>query len=340
VLGLTSPLTWILGSGAAVHDASIAAGQFFFLSGLYFAFRALDRGSRAAIWAVLAGVSWAASFGSRITQVLPIAFVSLLWVTIAYGSTTPVETRRDASKSALGMFVPISLGLAALAWYNWARFGSILETGIRYQLALLPIQEYGRYIFSGKYALQNAFNYLLMPPKVRYNFPYLWPQMGVRSPILPKVLLSPLFFAEQVTGLVYTAPFLLLALVPLACQGPKSAAVRREAAGGPQWKWLVAALSGSSLLGFGFFLIFFWASERYKLDFLPSAMLLAVLGFWQLSERWRPRSLAQSTAICIGVGLGAASVIVSTLLAIAENANAFRTLNPVLWMQLNNLFRP
>ena len=35
----------------------------------------------------------------------------------------------------------------------------------------------------------------------------------------------------------------------------------------------------------------------------------------------------------------AASVLVSTLLAIAQNADAFRQLNPHLWQQLNNGFR-
>ncbi|HET6845462.1 MAG TPA: hypothetical protein VFH29_01425 [Anaerolineales bacterium] len=339
LLGLTSPFSWILGSRAAVHDAAISAGQLFFLSGLYCAFRALDRGHGATVWAVLAGISWAASLGSRITQVLPIAFVAVLWVLTWFRSRGQSEARTGMPRTVLGMLIPMAVGAAALAWYNGARFGSVFETGIRYQLALLPIQDYGQYIFSPNYVLQNAYNYLLMPLKVRYNFPYLWPQMGVRSPILPFVSLSPLYYAEDITGLIFSAPFLLLAFAPFVSPGTRAAVSPSEGAQRPQWGWLVAALSGSSLIGLGFFLIFFWASERYLLDFLPSALLLAVLGFWQLSERWPPRALARSMAIGLGVGLGAISIVVSTLLAIAQNADAFRKLDPLFWMQLNNLFR-
>jgi hypothetical protein len=154
------------------------------------------------------------------------------------------------------------------------------------------------------------------------------------------VSLSPLYFAEDITGLVFTAPFLLMALAPCVRGGARTTAGLTDEAGRSQVNWLLTALWGSFLVGFGFFLVFFWASERYLLDFLPSASLLSVLGFWQLSERLRPRAIARPIAIGLGVGLGALSALGSALLAIALNAEALRTLNPVLWMRLNNLFRP
>ena len=52
------------------------------------------------------------------------------------------------------------------------------------------------------------------------------------------------------------------------------------------------------------------------------------------SNRW-----GRSAVIALVLGLLAASVLVSTLLAIAQNADAFRQLNPHLWQQLNNGFR-
>ena len=81
VVGLISPFGWILGSRQAVHDAAISAGQFFLLAGLYAAFAAFDRALISKSMALLAGILWALALGSRITQVVPIAFLILLVVT-------------------------------------------------------------------------------------------------------------------------------------------------------------------------------------------------------------------------------------------------------------------
>lgn len=49
----------------------------------------------------------------------------------------PANAFHDASpaQTLIAAVLPLLAGGAALAWYNWARFGSIFEFGIRYQLA-------------------------------------------------------------------------------------------------------------------------------------------------------------------------------------------------------------
>ena len=215
----------------------------------------------------------------------------------------------------------------------------MFETGIKYQLALLYIQKYPHDLFSIKYLLQNVFNYLFMPPKLRYNFPYILPSPGIRSPLIPGIPLPALYFAERITGLIYTAPIIVFALVPALWHGDRDAAGSIAEGERTLFRGLVAALGGAFLCGFAFFTVFFWASERYLLDFLPPMLLLSVIGFWKLSEALRPRPRARAAVIFLALLLAGVSVVVSNALAVALNSAEFRQLDPQLWRQLNNLFR-
>jgi hypothetical protein len=339
-IGLASPFGWVLGSRASVHDVAISAGQFFFLGGLYAAFGALEGAAISKPKSAIAGILWAAALGSRITQIIPVAFMVTMVLTCGLRHRRRYSNPQDVVWSILAVIGPLILGMAALGWYNWARFGSVLETGITYQLALLNLQKYRQDIFSVKYVLQNLYNYLLMLPKLRYNFPYIWPRMGIRTPIAGALGLPSLYFAEEITGLVYTNPFLLFAVLAAFVGRRDSAGSEHDVSGPALARWLSAALGGSFLLGFATFLVFFWASERYLLDFLPAALLLALFGFWSRIQALRQRSLPWAVTAFVGMALLLISTVVSSLLAIAQNAEALRQLNPILWQQLNNLFRP
>ncbi len=70
-------------------------GQFFFLAGLYAAFDALDESAIIGWKLVLTGVLWAAAIGSRITQILPVGFMTIMiiWAIIAKPPRTGFFTR-------------------------------------------------------------------------------------------------------------------------------------------------------------------------------------------------------------------------------------------------------
>ncbi len=340
LLGLTSPFSWILGNPATVHDAAICAGQLFFLTGVFMAFSAFDGEALSRSKAILAGAFWALALGSRITLVVPIAFMVFYILAGAIRKPGHTSPRARLFEAALYFGVPLLFGIVGLGWSNWARFGSVFETGISYQLAMLYIQGPGQQVFSLRYLIQNLYNYLLMPPKVRYNFPYLWPLMGIRRPILAGIQLPSLYFAEQITGIVYMTPFLLFAIPPALGLRGEGASQLGDETDRNLLRWLTTALGGSFLCGFGVFAIFFWASERYLMDFVPPLLVLSVMGFWQLSEKLRNQRVGRAGLVLVGAALLAVSLVVSNLLAIGLNAQGFRSLNPVLWQQLNNVFRP
>ncbi|HSR19325.1 MAG TPA: hypothetical protein VLL49_00290 [Anaerolineales bacterium] len=339
-VGLMHPYPWSLGNRAWVHDSAIAAGTFFFLAGLYAALLSLADAKTSGRWALAAGCSWGLAIGSRMAQLVPVLFVVAL-VFLGTRQAGGVRAVRSVRRRVIpGLALPLAIAIAALGLYNYSRFRSVFEFGQTYQLAFLNLHANSTDIFSFNYVVQNLHNYLFMPPKLRLNFPWIWMQMGIRRPLLPGLGMPPLYFSEIITGLLYTTPVLVLALLPVIWRrrGPKNGG-KAEPSGGAVG-WLEIALGGSALATFAFFLCYFWASTRFSMDFLPSVHLLGLMGFWRLERRWRQVPIARVSLLVLGTGLLAASVLISLLLAIGLNASEFRKLNPEFWMQLNNLLRP
>jgi hypothetical protein len=337
--GLMNPMGWVL-STPSVYNAAIAAGQFFFLAGLLAAFSAFAVRTVSTSKLALAGLLWVAALGSRITLILPIAFMTLIILSGIALIPRPARGVSESQRPASALLIILAIGLGALCWYNWARFGSPFETGIKYQLAGVPLQAYGGKISSPLFAPQNLYNYFLNLPRLKYAFPYFNPVPGITRSVISSLALPTIYQAQEITGLLYTAPFLPLAVLPLV-------SVLRRRTGGPittddrrMFAWLILALAGSFLFSFAFFVTFFWAAERYMLDFLPCLFILSMIGFWQL-DRWleaRPRGRILYRILFVGLAI--ASIIIGILLSMTFNSDGFRQLDPLLWRQLGNLFRP
>ena len=337
-VGLVCPLVMAL-SRPTIYAAAIAAGQFFFLAGFMAAFAALDRNSASSLLLFLAGLLWAGALGSRITQIIPIGFMVLLVVAMSILESRRAGTPSKWISKALALVSMPALALAALCWYNWARFGSIFETGIKYQLAGPPLQQYGSAIYSPLFVVQNLYNYALNPPLLKYPFPYFNPALGSIKSVVGLIPLPPIYRSQEVTGLTYTAPFLLLALLPIASILPRRAPALSSSQE-PIVKWLIIGLAGSTLFGSVFFLSFFWAAERYLLDFLPTLLILGIIGIWQLDQHWRAARRVHAVYWVVISALIIAGALISILLSMSLNSDSFRQLNPLLWRQLSNLFRP
>ncbi len=236
--------------------------------------------------------------------------------------------------------MPLALGLAALGWYNFARFGSVFETGIKYQLAGIPLQKWEGKTSSSLYVVQNLYNYLLNPPKFTDGFPYMKPDDGVRKrSVIAAISLPRMYSAQPITGLLYSAPFILFAIVPAV-----SIFRRRRGPGNEfdQWllMWLIVALLGSFLSAVAFLGFFFWTAERYLGDFMPALLLLGVIGFWQLILASTGRRLVRAIYVFLAVALITTSLAVSNVLAIGINHSDFSPAALQLLGSLSTLFRP
>lgn len=296
VLGLMTPWTYMLINepNGRIYEAAIAGAQFFLVSGLLAAVIALDKPAPSSFLLALTGLLFALAVGTRLVILLPVGVMVLM---IAYRLWKSLRlSPLDLTRKLLSLSLPLILCFMGLGWYNWARFGSVTETGISYQLAGLD-QNYGNALFSLNYFVQNLYTYLFHPPAVAPEFPFLYPK------------------EIAVVGLLFIAPFTVFAILSMTTLFRKSA--QKDSAGIDFLNWIITSLTVTFLSAFGLLLISLWTMIRYLADFMPVLSMLSMLGFWlgyrSLSQT--PRS--QKMYSTLGIILAGAGIAVNILLSIS-----------------------
>ncbi len=214
------------------------------------------------------------------------------------------------------------LTLLALGWYNWARFGSVLETGLRYILNFRDLNRSIAEAFSIYHFLPSLWMFLFQPFQTLSSFPFIAATYGTSPSFL---YLGPvnLYHAEAITGLLFSVPFGLFSAVA-AANTLRALFGRRRLPGiyaddaNRRLLWLSLGLAGAAVLPFLVVLFYYTVAIRFIAEFLPSLMLLAVLGLWQgyvLLEGKSARRLVYTSSAIV---LGALTVAISLLLTIAE----------------------
>ena len=319
--GLASPLTFMLAAykGGRIYEAAIASGTFFLMAGFLFVLSALNRsGSSAAFRLFIGGVFWALSFGSRMTLIISIGLIALLVIYwfykqegISYAALMPI----------VALCLPLSIGAAGIGWYNWARFGSITESGLHYQLLtdgyLRNFKEW--IIFDPIYIPQNIYNYLLLPFKLTTEFPFLIPVPAYDPPIFSFYRLPEVYTGQWLTGLLFTAPFILFVFIPLAKLFKDLRKDKTHQKHEQALSWAIAALAIGFLGAFAPLLAFFWSAMRYQADFMPFLLTLSILGFWQGYKTYGTKPKARKAFTAFSFTLAAITIINSSFLALAVN---------------------
>jgi hypothetical protein len=339
--GLITPTTWMLNL-PRMYEASIQSGQFFFIGGVYFAFTALDRPTPSVWRLVLTGIFWSFAVGSRNVLALPVLFMTLmitLWIIRIYRLAMPL-TR--ATGILIGLLLPMAISAGLLGWYNWARFGSVLETGLRFQISGINYRDYYNELFSTRYALLNLRYYLFTPYKFIHGFPFIrpistssWPALSISAPVF-------YYAKERVSGLLYSSPFLLFAFIAVIFSVSEANKVRQArdiSTNYPEQRslqWLSISLLGITGVSFITLVLYYYCTMRFTEDFIPALSLLSVLGFWQgyqfLSQKWAYRFGYSFFSI----GIATFTIAAGLLLGISSYTERFRYINPALF---NNMIR-
>lgn len=337
--GLSLPVLWLL-TRPSVYEASIAGGQFFLIAGLYCALRAcLREGPAHAGWLFAAGLAWGAAVACRLNLAPAVIFFSAVvaWRLIARSRTT-------AGIPRLLLFgLPLVVWAAGLAWYNYARFGSVLETGHRYQLTGPALPRDYRQVSSPAYILPNLYNYLLRPLAFDKNeFPPVSAPYIAES-MWPRFIQPPenYYYSEPVAGLLTTVPAVMLGLLPLLTlasrfwdwlneRKPLPPASPAPPGSDLVW-WLVA---GGCVLTFAPLLIFISSTMRYLADVAPLAAVLAAMGTWWGLARCSARPGLRGVFILAALALAAAAIYFSLLANFANGDFRFEEINPALYARI------
>jgi len=317
--GLVNPMPYVMVEGR-IYEAAIVAAQFFLSGGLYFLLPNFDKPSLPRLAA--AGTFFVLSIGSRTTILPAVAVLSIIILIWAY------QTQRQRMVSILLAFaIPIAIGGAGYAGYNYARFGSITEFGYKYQLTSYNLYENLGETFALEYIPPNLFKTVLNPLERRESFPYIFPTRWAGPALLenyqPKMYLT---YTENITGLFISSPFIFLAL--LAFIKP-----RRE------MRWTITTITFMFIAIFFILQAFFFVAMRYMLDALPTLSLLTIIGFWHGFDLFKNSKIY----ITITLVLLAYTLALSLLISFSGNLELFKIHNPELIQKMtwtmNSLFK-
>lgn len=341
LVGLITPTTWILNL-PRMYEASIESGQFFLIGGIFFAFTALDRPTPSVWRLVLTGIFWSFAVGSRNILALPVIFMTLmiaLWIIRIYRRSMPL-TR--AAGILIGLILPMAISAGLLGWYNWARFGSVLETGLRFQISGINYRDYYNELFSTRYALLNLRYYLFTPYKFIHGFPFIrpmttssWPALSISAPVF-------YYAKERVSGLLYSSPFLLFAFIAAifsvleANKDRQNKGISTDYAERGSLQWLSIGLLGITGGSFITLILYYYCTMRFIEDFIPALSLLSVLGFWQGYNFLSYSRVFRFGYSIFSIGIATFTVVTGLLLGISSYTERFRYINPALF---NNMLR-
>jgi hypothetical protein len=317
LVGLVYPIPSML-HGPGAYEAAIMSGQFFLLLGLYWVYKAIVIDSISKWKLTIAGLLWALAVGCRATLVVPIAFLVCLTILEIIQRH---KMKTDVSRIWLTIFafgLPLALGTILYGWYNYSRFGSPLETGLRYQLTVENLHEYYNLVFSMSYIHSNLHNYLLNPFKVIPAFPFISMQQGkdLLAGGAPHELY--LYRIREITGLLYSFPYILFAAIPIIAttiiEFKKISHQPIDHNESSALIFLVKSLAGVFMLAFLVLQPFFSTAMRYLDDSVPSLVLLSILGFWMAYRYFANNRIAQTLLSIVSVSSAMLSIYIGLAL--------------------------
>jgi hypothetical protein len=298
-LGLGTPVAWMIHVGRD-YEATIACGYMLLFAGLYFLARGALASPNAGALAV-GGAALGLAVGARPT--MAVAGVFILAAAIYVVRTSPTPKRRNLSLVAL--LAPYATIGVLLAFYNYARFDSILEFGQSYQLAGLNPQTYpfGRL----SYVPRGLYYYLLSPGRVLGDAPYLF----LRKSTINYDLLRAgghAYMIEPIAGLLTSMPAAVVGYLLLAIRFRGT--TRRFPRVVPV---IVVLLVPSVMVLLLISYRFQSATMRYDLEFAPLIVLGSLLGW----VAWNRNSGRSSRSGAFGNAAWLAAVAVSVAFNVA-----------------------
>jgi len=318
VLSLTlgAPALFCL-ARASVYETAVFSGQFFLLAGLCAAWFALKANHPRPWLLALSGTCWALSAGSRVS--LPPALAAMVALTLW-------RLRRCGKPGVAGaacLILPVVAGAALLAWYNDARFGSILETGARYQLSgQNQTSLFGPSFMSIRHIIPNLCAYILLPPHTSSTFPYFL-TIDAKPCLQRCFTLWPYFFAEPLAGLLWTQIFLIFAFFTFAALR-KTPNAQRQPQARSLLSWLTFTLLCGGLLGILPSLAMDGVAMRYLLDGLPCLSILAAVGYLRLLDKLHDHPRAARELQSAVRAVVAIQCVLGILLAVSRNPANFQ----------------
>jgi hypothetical protein len=319
MLGVCQSVPFLL-QRAVVYEVAIAGGYFCLSGAFYLLGRALSSGRRRTALFAASGLLFGLAPGCR---------PHLAVATIVAGIAVVVVVRRGGpvraalrSREFTAFIVPVAFCAAALAAYNYARFGNPAEFGQRYQIGGAAYQNVSLAL---KNVVPGIYYLIFCLPEFTPVFPYA--AIAFRPPLgLSFALLPSRYFLEPTTGIFALCPAAMAAFM-----APFIA--RRREMGALFWSMLLFSV-GCALFIAGLGL----TSHRFEVDFAPA---LLPLGAVALAALWLRADGLRGILIKMGIMLLLAyGIAVALAIGIQGPYDEFLQHNPRAFVALAKWFSP
>jgi hypothetical protein len=281
-LGICQSAPFLL-QRASVYEVAISGAYCFTGAGMFFLAKAMQSGKASLVNLALCGLMFGLAIGCRPNLLfMPcVVFCSLMWFYAPQYS----RLTRIVNWHVMSYALPLMACGVLIGAYNYARFGSVFEAGMHYQIAA---PNYFRPTFLIASVAPSSYYALLSPPRLEPVFPFV--RLGIRYPFgCIRFPLPQRYFLEPIAGALTLSPLLLAAFAaPILLKGRRKLAIACSALVGS-----AATIAFTSGLGL--------VSHRFETDFVAPLLLVAC---WVLSMPLRP-GIRALTGVLVAYSIGA-----------------------------------
>jgi len=204
-----------------------------------------------------------------------------------------------------GVAVPLLIGGGIMAWYNWARFGSIVEFGLTYQLANIDYTNFTNVFNTSRFSL-NAGLYLAHPLSISARFPFIARIEYVNS-------------NERLAGLIFIAPYIFLLIFPiLRWLGDLRSGKFPASMQSPAGTWLSISLLGASLASIAIIFSYYYPAMRFVEDFMPALAIFIAIQLGSQYDSLQNNIISFRLFVSLVLLLAGISTLANVLLAVPD----------------------
>ncbi|HET7144006.1 MAG TPA: hypothetical protein VFI68_08315, partial [Anaerolineales bacterium] len=243
------------------------------------------------------------------------------------------------------VFIPLVLIAGSLFWYNYARFGSILEFGHRYQLTGLSLTaDYGD-TSSSAYIVPNIYSYVLRLPVLSHEFPFLtipW----IKQNMWPSFIHLPehYYYTEPLAGILFIVPLiglttlLLIRALWLFINGDVSPARSLMVSRSTSLSWFSFSMLGYFMIQMFILLIFINSAVRYLFDVIPVLIVLSVIFAGSYMHMFAQEPYQARLVAFLWILASVLTGLAGLLVGFTGERNNFLNHNPQLYYKLLEWF--
>ncbi len=327
IIGLSNPIPWLLGR-PLVYEAAIAGGQFFLMTGIYWALTGLEGPVPNRLRLFLASLFWAFAIGTRFSLLFAVFFLVIFCLFLLFYTQEPNPNKNNSSTKALvALLTPLVVMLGLLGLYNYFRFGSFFEFGLQYQLSVTYVHKiYAEHLVTSiNYLIPSFYNYVLLPfGGLAKGYPFI-KLLPANNPAYH----GPAFTFESLIGFIWSAPFVIFSLIPIAFGSMQALRLRSFSKGlilnrfknpGSNRKsgltWFPFLIGGTAIFGFLPLLFYFFGTIRFQMDFMPSLLLLSIYGLGTGLRASSSKPVTRRILVVSAFSLSILSILLGILLGI------------------------